>query len=917
MALVRQNLNAVNTAAYQYTTNGNFSNFIDLITHDTVKQLPTYNDSKATVFQQYTDWAAKNPIQLADYLNAWFAYFKNEVTDLFDTTASDSETFFVETIQFGDFTLEQMSRNAPTRHVHFTKSRKMATSLYTGLGAEFDYYHTQTKDGPAEWDLKLNVIRGSLVAFDLVVCLNRFLTDYNNYNNNPNMQYPGHPKPTNMEGVFRYLRDNLFPVIKSKFATTDIIKRMDKMFSMRSGVNAANRNLKKLLMSSHDMFYLLSNSKMLSLFSESGAASLGYELQMSMNKTVANVDLVSFPFVQRYSHNDTDSIANKHVIAHGTWYVWRDPNHSIALNDIRSRYRNVAIFNYRNNDFTQYTYREFVKACTDYMPNGNVNWQEKDRLSRESDSDADNSFLRKCGCKNSEENRRNLDWSLFYRPQGRLNHEDLSLRGALGDNYDKKSHRHLMHVGEFPEYFLREDVLCRMAEKLRRVIFPSDENDDAVNEEYVKQLIRTSDLLVQLPLTFVTRYIIDYRGIYPHALSAKLLRDDYYEPNILMRSRLSAIRPVIGRVDNEINDFTLSELDEDVERAVNLIIENAGANEFGEDNVADEIEYFRIHGNPFETRDDPNAISRLDYLYMKSYSKPPRIGAALRLFLLLGNNTRMVDCLSSLDVPIPLGGAMQRHLETQWSSSLWGISDGKLGKRFEQAPTALVAFDTNTQKYTVGVNYQVAYVLDDGDKWMSYDNVIPGPYISGKGDGFVTDIHVDGERDDTSPVNTLVKEAFVNGNSMMLNGYDWNVFMTPYNSTIEENRQPVDVRGYFSVDLVLGKLEPDSEDFSRTRDKPMYPGVFWNNFLFTYKSPSYNINADDIQRFSQIQRLQMQQFNTICQPATFERVDPISRKKMVYNGTEQTAYHMMGPQVPDRFQLETGLKTLTAFDEFA
>jgi len=166
-------------------------------------------------------------------------------------------------------------------------------------------------------------------------------------------------------------------------------------------------------------------------------------------------------------------------------------------------------------------------------------------------------------------------------------------------------------------------------------------------------------------------------------------------------------------------------------------------------------------------------------------------------------------------------------------------------------------------------------------------------------------------------VSQHVTEAFINGTSSPLRGYDWNPFMTPYNSTVEDNRTPVDVRGYFTVDLVLGKLAPDNDDFSRTRDRPMYHGVFWNNILFTYKSPSLSINADDIPRFSQIQRLEMQQFNTICQPATYQRVDPVSRKKMVYNGTTQTAYHLMGPQVPERFALETGLTTLTAFDEFA
>jgi hypothetical protein len=917
MALVPQRLDAINTSAYQYNKGGNFTNFIDLITKDSISELPEYTDKRATVFQQYADWAAKNPIVFETYLNTWFASFKNEVTDLFPTTLSDSETFVVESVNFGDFTLEQMSRNAPARHVHSTKTTKIVHSLYTGLGAEFDYYHTKTKDGPAEWDLKLNVIRGSLVAFDLVVCLNRFLTDYNSYNNDPNMQYPGHPKPAGMEGVFRYMRDNLFPVIKSKYATTDIIKRMDKMFAARSGVTAMKRNLQKLLMSSHDMFYLLNNSRMLSLFSESGAASLGYELQMTMSKTVANVDLVSFPFVQRYSHNKTDSIANKHIIANGTWYVWRDPNHAIALEDMRSRYRNVSIFNYRNNDFTKYSYREFVKACTDYKRDGSVNWEMKDMLSQESVSEADNSFLRKCGCKNSEEIRRHLDWSLVYRPQGRIRQETMKHDGVnrgLNPQYDTKAHRHLMHVGEFPEYFLKEEYLHRMAEKLRLVVFLGDGDDDSFDNAYVTKLINTSDLLRRLPRQFVLNFIIDRPGIHRYSLASKLFGHQYYNAADLVRSKLTVL--LLG-IPHNVDDLIVSDLDHALIVNVNALVRAPiNGDYFGNTDADPTIDYFTTHGNPFETYDEQTRmISRLDYLYMKSYTKPPQVGAALRLFILLGNNTQMVDCLSSRDVPIPLGGAMERHLETQWSSSFWGISDKNLGKRFQQPASAMVSFDTNVQKYKLGTNYQVAYVLDDPDKWMSYDNVIPGPYISGKGDGFITDLDADENTDPNVRVSGAVKEAYVNGNPIMLKGYDWNPFMTSYNSTVEENRSAIDVRGYFSVDLVLGKLDPDNADFTRTRDRAMYPGVFWNNYMFNFKSASYNINADEIPRFSQISRLQMQQFNTICQPATFERVDPVSRKKRVYNGTVQTAYHMMGPQVPGRFQLETGLKTLSAYEE--
>jgi len=918
MALAPQNLNAINTAAYQYKSEVNFTNFIELVTKDSVKELVTYTDGKATVFQQYADWAVKNPIILNPYLDAWFASFKNEVTDLFPTTTSDSETFLIETIQFGDFTLEQMSRNAPTRHVHFTKSRKTAHALYTGLGATFDYYHTMLPTGPAEWDLKLNVIRASLVAFDLVVCLNRFLTDYNSYNNNPNMQFPGHPMPTNIEGVFRYMRETLFPVIKSKFATTDIIKRMDKMFSMRSGVTALKRNLRKLLMSSHDMFYLLSNSRMLSLFSESGAASLGYELQMTMNKSIANVDLVSFPFVQRYSHNSTDSIANKHLVAHGTWYVWRDPNHAMALDDMRSRYRNVGLFNYRNNDFTTYSYRDFVKACTDFLANGNVNWAEKDRLADASMLDAENSIFRKCGCKNTDENRRNLDWSLYYRPLSKQYYQNLIARGVLPLNaqFDVKSHRHIAHIGEIPEHFLKEEYLLRMVERFRLAIFRGESDSDSFDETYVNQLIATSSLLRPMPLDFVNKYILDSTAKFPESLVYKLFNRRIYLAADIARARLTAVTRV--GVD-DFNREGRNQLDAACTARVDAAIVNGqlvgAANNFFAGGGVNGLTHFADHGNPFETHDETTTnISRLDYLYMKSYTKTRQVGLALRLFILLGINTDMVDRLSSRDVPIPLGGAMQRHLETQWSSSFWGISDTVLGKRFEQAPTTLVAFDTNVQKFTLGVNYQIAYVLDDGDKWMSYDNAIPGPYIAGKGDGFITEIETS---DPAAAVSQHVTEAFINGTSSPLRGYDWNPFMTPYNSTVEDNRTPVDVRGYFTVDLVLGKLAPDNDDFSRTRDRPMYHGVFWNNILFTYKSPSLSINADDIPRFSQIQRLEMQQFNTICQPATYQRVDPVSRKKMVYNGTTQTAYHLMGPQVPERFALETGLTTLTAFDEFA
>ena len=376
--------------------------------------------------------------------------------------------------------------------------------------------------------------------------------------------------------------------------------------------------------------------------------------------------------------------------------------------------------------------------------------------------------------------------------------------------------------------------------------------------------------------------------MYPRSLFAKLIEPtapgEYYDRDSLKKNKLDKFM-TIGRI-------TPPRSDPDTLHRLSATLRGSLSN------------HITRVGNFLETRDEKCGISRFDVLYMRSYSLKGNIGFAMRLLLFLPRTVEMARLLTRHNVPVPLGGMMVRNLETHWSHDCINLGDTQLGQRIFKGPMNFVSFASHSQDVEDQAIYKVGYLLDDPDKWYTQSNFIAGAYIAGKGDGYITQLP-DRQGSNASRVGAKVQDAFLKAIPTELHNHDWVPFMTTYNSAMEEPREGIDVTGVWSVVTAVGQLHR-SPDFDTFRKKPMFNGVFFLNSQIKFLR--YGISSlDDIKTLNQLQRAALERANTICQPATYLRFDPVSGKKREYNATQNTAYHFLGPQVPGRYELETAL----------
>lgn len=915
-------LSASNTA-FHFNSKLSPTNFYEAITNQgNIKQtsLLGYKDDMPIVFKSFADWAKNNPVILQEVLDMYMLQFKHPITAFFDSQESDAEYFHQKTIIFDQKTLAPMSRNHPVRMVDFKQETRTGRSVMTGLAAVFDYYHLGTPDGNAEFTLKMEIIRNGLVAFDMLVCLSTFLTSVNNYNNSPNMQFPYEHVPINMENVFAWQRRHVFSPIKNALAIYDIIDNARRMFQQRSSGNGlvASRDLKAIVMSNSNAYYLLNAVGMLDSYIESGAAYLSDRTRSTIPTNINGVALITVPFIEHKTHNRTDAMANTHIVAFGTYYKWRDPNLRIAdTKDMRTRYRNVQIYNDRTDDYTLHSYISFVKACSDFRSDGTINWDEKDRFGQDSVGANEHTRLRKIGCTNSLENRQNLDWSLFYRPKAQL--------ANSAQPYDvlKTPYRHLALFGEDPLEKTSHAKFMATVNALRDVLFRSGR----LNKGLVQEITRNSAFPFRITAVRddytslaanahdVFGGILDEGSAFPASLVLKLdtpmatglpaiANQAPYDAGVLRDAKLSsAFAPVAAVALAGVTPKTY------VTRNIGA---GVGLGLFTNLNIPNAWDrHLQTHGNPFETEDEPLGISRLDYHYMLSYTLDAHTGLAMRILSLMPKNIESIEFLAKHDIPIPLGGMMTRHLESQFSMSAIAIGDKTIGKRVFKGPNSLASFATNTQEARIDFQFRVGYLPTSGDSWFTLENVFPGPAIAGKGDGYLCNLDKKktiAPSGATARISLKAKEAYAHCLPEYLEGNDWNCFMTTANSADEEMRSGIDVTGRWHRASVVGKLN-SSNDFENIRDKQMYDGCAWNNHLFTFKYP--DLAQADVSKLNMMQRSMCQQYNTICQPATFRLVDPISTRKRNYNSGKKDHYHILGPQVPERRAIETGLEALS------
>lgn len=907
---MRQSMTSISGSAFKFPHETDFISIMAQTNNISMNDRAPlhYNDGVKQVFRSFLDWAVKHPIELKNSLDFWYARFRHPITEMFDSFLSNEEYFTQRIIEFEKVDLQQMSMNAPTRKVHFKESTKQGQSVITGQGLKFDWYHLMTSDGPADFEFKLQILRADIIAFDLAACLNVFFVDVNSYNNDPNQLYPFENQPQTIEDMYRIQRRTYFRLIKDPYAMYTMVNEANRIFGQRSSsnINAVARRCKRILMSSHDAYYCLSTLNMQQDYTESGPTSLRLESTVTPLSDIAGAEIIALPFIQQESHNWTDALATKHMRANGTYYKWYDPNMELEVKDVRSRHRNAGLYNYRSNDYTIHTYIEFLEKCIDFTADGSIDWKSKQILMERSESN-DNSvnILRRCGCEKNENNYRNLDWALYRRPKCKMNAGKIT-SPTIPDDEKKvalRSYRYMLLVGEVPEEDMKERYLRHHAEVLASVLYQTG----SLNQPLVDELLNLNGNPLRYRETYVNTYstttygafddILDVDGKTPRSFFAKVLNsgEEFYTNEQLRRNKLDKlIKTAAGAGKTDRKYFP-----EDINNP-NMFHQSAGR--AGNDGSL--AEHLRKVGNFLETLDEPCEISRFDVLYMKSYSLPPKVGFAMRLLLFLPRTVEMGKLLSRHNIPVPMGGMMVRNLETSWSHDCIMVGDTKLGKRAYWGPDSWVSFLTNTQELDIQMQYKTAYLFDDPDKWFTQSNVIPGAYIAGKGDGYITDVeHAKGSND--SRVGIVAKKAFENALPTELRNNDWIPIMTTYNFAMEEANHAIDVTGFWSVASTVGQLHR-SVDFDTLRKTPMFSGVFFLNQQINFmKHAIYNM--DDLKKLNQLQRASMERANTACQPATFMRFDHISGKKREYNATQHTSYHLLGPQVPGRYELETGL----------